>query len=360
MLGEAARTRAQVDDYYQAYRNAIDVAGRSANETLLSRPGISVKLSALHPRYEPYQRERVRHELLARLRGLCMAARDRNISLTLDAEEAQRLGMQLELLEALMAEPALSQWEGLGIAVQAYQKRACAVIDRLDELATRHGRRLLVRLVKGAYWDTEIKHSQVLGLTDYPVFTRKQATDVSYLVCARGRLYPQLATHNAHTLAAVLAMAGGDKALEFQRLHGMGEALYHHLRRRHPDVDCRIYAPVGSHEHLLAYLVRRLLENGANSSFVNRIHDPSIPPEALSADPVAELEHRRPLRHPRIPRPGDIYASRRNSAGLDLTDPTVLRPLAQARQGGRSPWRNRGLSIGATPPPRHVQPHWNA
>jgi len=354
MLGEAARTRASADTYLAAYQRAIGVAGRAPAGDLLARPGVSIKLSALHPRYEFAQRERVRRELLPRLLALCVAARDANLSLTLDAEEAERLLLQVELLEAACAAPELADWQGLGLAVQAYQKRAPALLDHLDDMAQRHRRRLQVRLVKGAYWDSEIKHSQLQGLADYPVFTRKQATDVSYLVCAQRLLaapaafYPQFATHNAHTVAAVLASAPRGVDFELQRLHGMGEGLYRQVKSERPDLPCRIYAPVGSHDRLLAYLVRRLLENGANSSFVNRLQDPAVAVADLVAAPTAALQQASPRRHPRIPLPADLYApTRRNSAGLDLTDPDILEPLAAGiARATRETWRGGPLIDG--------------
>ncbi|MFZ2208861.1 MAG: bifunctional proline dehydrogenase/L-glutamate gamma-semialdehyde dehydrogenase PutA, partial [Porticoccaceae bacterium] len=349
---------AEADAYQAAYHEAIHSAGRAAGSDLRARPGVSVKLSALHPRYEFAQRERVLQELLPRLLALCNAARDANLSLTLDAEEAERLLLQIELLEAVSAAPALADWQGLGLAVQAYQKRAPALLDYLDAMAKRHRRRLLVRLVKGAYWDTEIKHSQVLGLADYPVFTRKQATDLSYLVCAQrlfaapDSFYPQFATHNAHTVAAVLEMAPAGCDFELQRLHGMGEALYRQVKSGRAELPCRIYAPVGSHERLLAYLVRRLLENGANSSFVNRIHAAGVPVAELVADPGAALMRAHPRRHPGIPLPGDLYVpARRNSAGVDLTDPDVLEPLARAlAHAAQDVWQGGPLIDGALMP----------
>ena len=331
MLGEAARTAAEAEAYLEAYRAAIQAAASAADATdPNARPGVSVKLSALHPRYEFAQRERVRGELLPRLRLLCREARAAGIALTLDAEEAERLVLQVELLEAVGTDRELRGWDGLGLAVQAYQKCALALIDHLAGWARSAGRRLQVRLVKGAYWDTEIKLAQEQGLADYPVFTRKAATDLHYLLCARRLLaapevfYPQFATHNAHTLAAVLAMAPAGAVFECQRLHGMGEALFDRVRAERPELACRIYAPVGSHDRLLAYLVRRLLENGANSSFVNRIQDPAVPIAELVADPAAALRAARPRRHPHIPRPVDILPGRRNSAGVDLADPSQL------------------------------------
>ncbi len=338
MLGEAARTSADAAAYLAAYRKAIAAASGMGGATLLERPGVSVKLSALHPRYEFAQRGRVLTELLPRLRELCRMARDADVALTIDAEETDRLGLQIELLEAVGSDPSLRDWAGLGVAVQAYQKCALPLLDHLDAWARGVGRQLQVRLVKGAYWDSEIKHSQEQGLTDYPVFTRKAATDVHYLLCARRLFaapevfYPQFATHNAHTLAAVLAMASADAVFECQRLHGMGEALYEQARYDHPKLACRIYAPVGSHDRLLAYLVRRLLENGANSSFVNRIQNHRVPIDTLVADPVRVLADAQPRRHPRIPAPADLLPGRRNSAGQDFADPESLAELGVALQ----------------------------
>ena len=334
MLGEAARTAADAERYHAAYTAAIAAIGAAAGDRPVeAAPGISVKLSALHPRYEVAQYERVMRELLPRLTDLAAKARDAGIGFTIDAEEADRLELSLDLIEALAARPALAGWGGLGLAVQAYQKRAPAVIDWLADLAARSHRRLMVRLVKGAYWDSEIKRAQERGLATYPVYTRKVATDVSYLACAKKlfaagtAFYPQFATHNAHTIAAVLELAGGRTDWEFQRLHGMGEALHEQLVGM--GRPSRVYAPVGSHEDLLAYLVRRLLENGANTSFVNRIVDEAQPIDAIIADPVAALARDDPKPHPAIPLPRDLYQPERaNSAGIDLTDRDALRALS--------------------------------
>lgn len=329
MLGEAARTRADSERYHQAYLSAIAAIGKVAKGGPIVSPGISIKLSALHPRYEFAQGTRVRKELLPRLLELCEAARDANIGLTIDAEEADRLEPSLLLLRELMQSTSLRSWDGLGLAVQAYQKRAYDLIAWLREEASVHKRRLMVRLVKGAYWDSEIKRAQERGLDGYPVFTRKAATDVSYLACAKSLLadprcfYPQFATHNAHTVATVLELAEeagvGADDMEFQRLHGMGVPL-HEAMLRDTGIACRIYAPVGSHEQLLPYLVRRLLENGANSSFVNRIADDQTPIEQIIADPRTSLARAEPLPHPRIPLPRQLYGERLNAAGLDLRD----------------------------------------
>ncbi|WP_240790094.1 trifunctional transcriptional regulator/proline dehydrogenase/L-glutamate gamma-semialdehyde dehydrogenase [Roseomonas sp. HF4] len=344
MLGEAALTAADAARYLAAYEDAIEAIGRASDgRGIHDGPGISIKLSALHPRYTRAQRARVMAELLPRLLALAARARRHDIGLNIDAEEADRLDLSLDLLEALCVAPELRGWDGIGFVVQAYQKRAPFVLDWLIDLARRSGHRLMVRLVKGAYWDSEIKRAQVDGLEDFPVFTRKVHTDVSYLACARKLLaapdaaFPQFATHNAQTLAAIHAMAGSDfhpGQYEFQCLHGMGEPLYEEVVGRGGlDRPCRIYAPVGTHETLLAYLVRRLLENGANTSFVNRIHDPAVPVDLLVADPVAEARAILPpgAPHPRIRAPRDLFAPERaNSAGLDLTSERTLAVIAEA------------------------------
>ncbi|HLO77629.1 MAG TPA: bifunctional proline dehydrogenase/L-glutamate gamma-semialdehyde dehydrogenase PutA [Magnetospirillum sp.] len=335
MLGEAAHTAEDAERYFSAYMAAIEAIGVEArNRGPVEGPGISVKLSALHPRYEYAQAERVRAELLPRLAELCRLARLVDIGLTVDAEEADRLELSLDVIAAVAADPGLKGWEGLGLAVQAYQTRARPLIAWLEDLARESGRRLMVRLVKGAYWDTEIKRAQERGLAHYPVFTRKAATDVSYLACARDLLsashafYPAFATHNAHTVAAILEMAGPSRDWEFQRLHGMGEALYDQLV---PERCCRVYAPVGSHEDLLPYLVRRLLENGANSSFVNRLADEAVPVARIVADPVTVLASKKVWANPKVPVPPRLFEpERRNSRGWDLTDPLSLAALQQA------------------------------
>ncbi len=356
MLGEAARTAADAARYFAAYDHAIAAIGRSAGaRDIAEAPGISVKLSALHPRYEMAQRDRVLHELAPRLLELACRARQAGIGFTIDAEEADRLELSLDLVEELALAPELAGWDGLGLAVQAYQKRALPVIDWLADLARRAGRRLMVRLVKGAYWDSEMKRAQERGLDGYPVYTRKVATDVSYLACASrllahgAALYPQFATHNAHTVAAVLEMAGNRQDWEFQRLHGMGEALYEQIvGAEHLDRPCRIYAPVGNHEDLLPYLVRRLLENGANTSFVNRIVDDRQPIDEIIADPIARLAQLPVKPHPRIPLPRDLYGpERRNAAGLDLDDPTTLTALREELAAAlRRPWRAAPIIAG--------------
>ena len=341
-LGEAAVTAAAAQRYYADYEQAIHAIGTAAaGRGVYEGPGISVKLSALHPRYSRSQLERVRSELLPRLKALAVLARRYDIALNIDAEEADRLEISLDLLEALCFDPELAGWNGIGFVLQAYQKRCHYVIDWIIDLARRSKHRLMVRLVKGAYWDSEIKRAQVDGLADFPVYTRKMHTDVSYLAAARMLLsapdavFPQFATHNAHTLATVMQLAGGNfyaGQYEFQCLHGMGEPLYEEVvgedKLRRP---CRIYAPVGSHETLLAYLVRRLLENGANTSFVNRIADPEVPIDDLIADPVTLARAVSPLGapHPKIELPPQLFgAERRNSAGLDLASESQLATLA--------------------------------
>lgn len=336
MLGEAALTADDADDFMQAYRDAITRLAREAKaDSVAENPGISIKLSALHPRYEVSQQDRVMAELVPRALELALQARAAGIGLNVDAEEADRLDLSLDVIEAVLRDERLAGWDGFGVVVQAYGKRASLVIDWLAALAETLDRRIMVRLVKGAYWDTEIKRAQVEGLTDFPVFTRKDATDVSYLCCAqrllarRDRVYPQFATHNAHTVAAVLEMAGEQKGYEFQRLHGMGEAL-HDLVLARSGVPCRIYAPVGAHRDLLAYLVRRLLENGANSSFVNQVVDESVPAEIVAADPFSELQEGRA--NSAVVAPSALYTpSRPNSLGWDLRDPRDLMRLEKAR-----------------------------
>ncbi|MCB1882977.1 MAG: bifunctional proline dehydrogenase/L-glutamate gamma-semialdehyde dehydrogenase PutA [Geminicoccaceae bacterium] len=339
MLGEAARTAADAGRYFKSYTGALRaIAKGTKRDGLMDRPGLSIKLSALHPRYEIAQWRRLRDELLPRLETLLAEARERDIAVTIDAEESERLEPSLDLVEALARSERLKGWNGLGIVVQAYQKRALPVILWLQDLAGRTGRRIPVRLVKGAYWDAEIKRAQQEGLDDFPVFTRKVTTDVSYLACADALLdggdafYPQFATHNAHTLSWVLERAGNRRGFEFQKLHGMGDTLYQEIAlAKDAGVPTRVYAPVGSHADLLPYLVRRLLENGANSSFVHQIVDPNASLDALVADPVAKLRRLEPKRHPGIRKPADLYAPvRRNAAGINLADPKALDGLAAA------------------------------
>jgi RHH-type proline utilization regulon transcriptional repressor/proline dehydrogenase/delta 1-pyrroline-5-carboxylate dehydrogenase len=342
MLGEAARTHADAARYAKAYADALDTIAKEAGEGITRSPGISVKLSALHPRYEYTHADEAKAAILPVLVELARRASAADVHFTIDAEEADRLELSLDIFEALLAEDSLfsSGWAGFGLAIQAYQKRAAPLCDWVAQAARAHGRKLMVRLVKGAYWDTEIKAAQVAGLPDYPVFTRKVATDVSFLACAKKLLaasdviYPAFATHNATTIGAIKALAG-DAPFEFQRLHGMGEGLYEELGKLEEAMGdaptpVRIYAPVGSHKELLAYLVRRLLENGANSSFVNRIADEHVSLDALIRDPVAELAAQEPKRNPAIPLPRLIFGeARRNSAGVDLSDPLVREPLLE-------------------------------
>ncbi|MDM8353765.1 bifunctional proline dehydrogenase/L-glutamate gamma-semialdehyde dehydrogenase PutA [Brevundimonas diminuta] len=326
MLGEGARTAADAERYEKIYADAIEAVGKTAKGEGPERGhGVSVKLSALSPRYQAVQEDRVWEELYPRILRLALIAAKYDINYTIDAEEADRLALSLKLLERLAREPALGDWQGLGLAVQAYQKRTTETVAKLAELAKSSGRRLMVRLVKGAYWDTEIKLAQVNGRTDYPVFTTKPATDLNYLVCAKALIeaspyiFSQFATHNAHTLAAVHRMAADrGVTIEFQRLHGMGEALYDGAKAEWGDVVVRAYAPVGGHEELLPYLVRRLLENGANSSFVHALLDERVPAADVAADPIISVEAQ-PDRHPKIPVPMNIYGDRQNSLGRDYS-----------------------------------------
>ncbi|WP_253383967.1 trifunctional transcriptional regulator/proline dehydrogenase/L-glutamate gamma-semialdehyde dehydrogenase [unidentified bacterial endosymbiont] len=351
MLGEAALTAADAQAYMVSYQQAIHAIGKASNgRGIYEGPGISIKLSALHPRYSRAQYDRVMDELYPRLKSLTLLARQYDIGINIDAEEADRLEISLDLLEKLCFEPELAGWNGIGFVIQAYQKRCPFVIDYLIDLASRSRRRLMIRLVKGAYWDSEIKRAQMDGLEGYPVYTRKVYTDVSYLACAKKLLgvpnliYPQFATHNAHTLAAIYSLAGQNYypgQYEFQCLHGMGEPLYEQVTGKVADGKlnrpCRIYAPVGTHETLLAYLVRRLLENGANTSFVNRIADTTLPLDELVADPVqavekmAAQEGQLGLPHPKIALPRELYGKGRiNSAGLDLANEHRLASLSSA------------------------------
>jgi len=339
MLGEAARTESDARNYHLAYSDAITgLAKDCKHKSTRDNPGISVKLSALHPRYEMGQYHRVIDELIPRVESLAMLACSANMGFNIDAEEADRLDISLDVIEAVLSNPALRGWDGFGVVVQAFGKRAMPVLDWLYALTQRLDRKIMVRLVKGAYWDTEIKRAQVLGLSDYPVFTRKVNTDISYLACARkllamtDRIYPQFATHNAHSVAAVLKLAGDQHDYEFQRLHGMGESLHEYVHSKH-DARCRIYAPVGEHQDLLAYLVRRLLENGANSSFVNQIVDTSISPESIARDPIDAISELDNLSNPNITMPPGLYGSTRlNSQGWDITDLTCLHEINNSRE----------------------------
>ena len=335
MLGEGARTSADARHYLDSYARAIEAIGKTAgNDPLPRRPGISVKLSALHPRFEALSRDRVLVELVPKLIELAQIAKRHELNFTIDAEEADRLELSLDVIAATLRDASLAGWDGFGLAVQAYQKRAGPLIDWIGAAAESLNRRLMIRLVKGAYWDTEVKRAQERGLPDYPVFTRKAMTDLCYLDCvrkllvARPRLYPQFATHNALTVACVIEDAGGTDGYEFQRLHGMGEALYDALLAELPDLSCRVYAPVGGHADLLAYLVRRLLENGANSSFVSVASDPSVPVETILRRPQSWIGDASHARHSHIPLPRDLFgASRRNSSGIEFGDSAALEAL---------------------------------
>lgn len=338
MLGEAARTESDAKRYHLSYSRAISaIATACVHKDSRKNPGISVKLSALHPRYEVAQEASVMRDLVPRLRALALLAKSAGMGLNVDAEEADRLGLSLDVIEKVLSEPALSGWDGFGIVVQAYGPRAGVVIDALYNMAIRHDRKLMVRLVKGAYWDTEIKRAQVKGVEGFPVFTQKAATDVSYIANARkllnmtDRIYPQFATHNAHTVAAVLHMAEDKEKFEFQRLHGMGETLHNIVMDKH-GTHCRVYAPVGAHADLLAYLVRRLLENGANSSFVNQIVDEDVAPEVVAADPFDSLAES----GLHIPTGPELYAPARvNSMGFDL----MHTPTLDVIESARAPWK---------------------
>lgn len=333
MLGEAAQTEADARRYHLSYSRAISAIARACqHKDIRENPGISVKLSALHPRYERAQEKRVMRDLVPRLRSLAMLAKSAGMGLNVDAEEADRLSLSLQVIDVVMADEALAGWDGFGVVVQAYGPRAGTAIDAVYAMAKRHDRRIMVRLVKGAYWDTEIKRAQVEGVAGFPVFTRKAATDVSYIANARkllamtDRIYPQFATHNAHTVAAILHMADG-QPFEFQRLHGMGEAL-HNIVLSERGTRCRIYAPVGAHRDLLAYLVRRLLENGANSSFVNQIVDADVPPEVVAADPFETLNET-PVVIPDGPKL--FLPERPNSHGFDISHTGTLAQIDAAR-----------------------------
>jgi RHH-type transcriptional regulator, proline utilization regulon repressor / proline dehydrogenase / delta 1-pyrroline-5-carboxylate dehydrogenase len=334
MLGESAMTRADAARYLASYATAIDAIGATATKgDIFEQPSISVKISALHPRFDEKNKDTCIPQLFEILLSLCTKAKAHKIGLTIDAEEVARLDLSLELVERLAQAPELQSWNGLGLAVQAYGRRAKPTLKWLADLAARSQRVLPVRLVKGAYWDTEIKRAQEGGFETYPVFTRKVSTDVSYLSCAKFMLsrrdvfFPQFATHNAHTVAAISVMAGNDKRYEFQRLHGMGEALYERVvGEGEINQPCRIYAPVGSHEDLLAYLVRRLLENGANTSFVNRLADDTAPIADIIADPLAQVAKLKSIPHPRIVSPRKLFPDRENSKGL----PTWHAPVRDA------------------------------
>ncbi|SDL07858.1 L-proline dehydrogenase /delta-1-pyrroline-5-carboxylate dehydrogenase [Franzmannia pantelleriensis] len=340
MLGEAARTRRDAAKYFDDYARAIQQVGKTSKAlpAKTPAPSISIKLSALHPRYEFGRREQVLEELVGSVRELAAMARERDVAITIDAEEVDRLELSLEVFRAVFESDTCRGWGHFGLVVQAYSKRALPTLHYLNRLADRQGDEIPIRLVKGAYWDSEIKESQQLGVDGYPVFTRKACTDVAYLVCAqfllsdntRGRIFPQFATHNAHTISAILEQANDvNRAFEFQRLHGMGEALYDAALTRAPQgTYCRIYAPVGAHKDLLPYLVRRLLENGANSSFVHQLVDPKVPVESLCVHPVETLEQYSSYANPRIVLPRDIFgAGRKNSQGVNLNIRSQYQPL---------------------------------
>lgn len=371
MLGEAAMTFADAEKYRLSYEAALARLARESGAGVAGSPGISVKLSALHPKYNFFHAGEAKAAMIPVIRDLAVKARDADIHFTIDAEEAERLELSIDIIEALVADDDLfrrpdgSRWEGFGLAIQAYSKRGLWVCDWAGKLARRHGRKLFVRLVKGAYWDSEVKLSQVGGYSDYPVFTRKVATDVSYLACA-ARLFehadvirPAFATHNAYTIGAIKHLAAG-RPFEFQRLHGMGEEVYDalHALEGNQRTPVRIYAPVGGHKELLAYLVRRLLENGANTSFVNRMGDADIPAEELVGDPVAELAALSPRRNPAIPLPGAIFGARQNSAGVDLSDPLVREPLLDRLKALESRHWSAEPTFGGTGPVVNVTaPH---
>jgi RHH-type proline utilization regulon transcriptional repressor/proline dehydrogenase/delta 1-pyrroline-5-carboxylate dehydrogenase len=338
MLGEAAHTAEDAEEYFNLYMHSIKAIGESTNISDCSKShGISIKLSALHPRYEFSQFDNIAEELRAKLLELCHEAKKYNISLCIDAEESERLEISLVLFEQLRLDESLSQWEGLGLAVQAYQKRALSVLDFIEDVAIRSKHKIMVRLIKGAYWDSEIKCAQELGLSGYPVFTRKSYTDVCYLACAQKLLskvnhfYPCFGTHNAYTFATIIELADKDHpGFEFQRLHGMGEDLYDYaMSELATSISCRIYAPVGKRSDLLPYLVRRLLENGANSSFVNQINDPNVKIEELVSDPLEKAKSLEYERHQNIPLPQDIFGEeRKNSLLMDISDSITVSQFA--------------------------------
>ena len=359
MLGESARTAADAQTYFAAYAGAIAAIGAARSRSdRHGRAGISVKLSALHPRYEAISRERVIAELTPRLIELARLAKAHDLEITVDAEEADRLELSLEVIAATLGDDELAGWDGFGVAVQAYQKRALAVIGWVEDIAAALNRKLTVRLVKGAYWDGEIKHAQQRGLPDYPVFTRKAMTDLCYMACvkrllaARNRLFPQFATHNALTVASVVEHAGGIDGFEFQRLYGMGEALYAALLAEFPDAACRVYAPVGGHRDLLAYLVRRLLENGANSSFVSVAADPAVPVAEILRRPQSFIATPEQARNRKIPLPQDIFQPERCAAtGVEFGDRAALEALLHdVREAGSATMQAAPLINGAVLP----------
>jgi RHH-type transcriptional regulator, proline utilization regulon repressor / proline dehydrogenase / delta 1-pyrroline-5-carboxylate dehydrogenase len=357
MLGEGARTLKDADRYLRSYEHAIDVIGAAgAGGRPHERSSISIKLSALDPRYSPLQHERVMERLVPRTLTLARRAASHGIQLTIDAEEADRLDLSLDVIEALARDSATRDWPGLGLAVQAYSKRAPDIIEWVAATARATGRKMTVRLVKGAYWDSEIKRGQERGLEGYPVYTRKVTTDVSYLACAGQMfkhadvIFSQFATHNAHSIASILELAPPGALYEFQRLHGMGRLLYSEAARQVADFPkVRVYAPVGEHKDLLAYLVRRLLENGANTSFVNRFMDEQVPVIDIVRDPITELERLDTYPHPRLPLPVALYANRRNSVGIDIGDPSALEALRAGIAGRRSSEHSAGPIINGVP-----------
>jgi RHH-type transcriptional regulator, proline utilization regulon repressor / proline dehydrogenase / delta 1-pyrroline-5-carboxylate dehydrogenase len=337
MLGEAACTLADAERYFAAYKRAVEHLSSlvGANASVATAHGLSVKLSALHPRYEYAKRRTCVPALLGKIKALALIAKNAGIGLTIDAEEADRLELSLQIFNALLQDPDLADWDGLGIVIQAYQRRATATIQYVVDAANAAQRKIAVRLVKGAYWDSEVKRAQEIGLESYPVFTRKENTDISYLACATqllsagAMIFPQFATHNAHTAAAILEMAGANRRFEFQRLHGMGEALHDEIHQQ-TGIASRVYAPVGNHKELLPYLVRRLLENGANSSFVNQLMNPEIEIDDIVRDPVALAEGNQFSSNPAIPAPRDLFNSERQSAlGLDLSQSLVAQKAEQ-------------------------------
>ncbi|OGT46762.1 MAG: bifunctional proline dehydrogenase/L-glutamate gamma-semialdehyde dehydrogenase [Gammaproteobacteria bacterium RIFCSPHIGHO2_12_FULL_41_20] len=359
MLGEAARTAQHAEQYFQSYVHAIDILGKSATSTNpAENPGISIKLSALHPRYEFAKQQIIFSELFPRLLQLAQQAKSYHLGLTIDAEEADRLDMSLDIFEKLYTDPSLCDWDGLGLAVQAYQKRAFLVIDWIQQLAKTHNKCIMLRLVKGAYWDYEIKHSQLLGLENYPVFTRKHATDVSYLACVKKLLaysdyiYPQFGTHNAYCIAAILEQAQPEQQFEFQCLHGMGNILYDQIVAKNLwNKPCRIYAPVGTHKDLLGYLVRRLLENGANSSFLNQLADDKTPIEKVTINPVARIAALSKKPHPHIPLPRNIYQQWLNSTGIDLSNSQQWTKLKHRIElAEKTAWTGHAIIAGNTKP----------
>ena len=356
MLGEAALTKADAQKYLRRYVDAIKAISKAKHKsnTEFDVPSVSIKLSALHPRFEFSQRQSVLKELMPEVLSLAKLARDNDIGLTIDAEEADRLDLTLDIFKAVYTNPSLGDWQGFGLAVQAYQKRALVVIQWLEDLAIQRRRRIMVRLVKGAYWDTEIKRAQEQGLQGYPVFTRKQATDLAYQACVKQILaagetfYPQFATHNAYTIALVQTLTKPGQDYEFQRLHGMGQAVYREVKQSDPSIKCRVYAPVGNHADLLPYLVRRLLENGANTSFVNRIENDKLPVDELIHDPVAGMKSLESIPHPAIALPRHLFGpSRLNSSGINFYDVTALQALEKSnKQIAKQRWSAAALIKG--------------